>query len=49
LANWRDQVNGGIPYSVTITGAFLAVMPLIAAFICLQRFWQSGLTSGSIK
>ena len=49
LANWRDQVNGGIPYSVTITGAFLAVMPLIAAFVCLQRFWQSGLTSGSIK
>ncbi|MFC7593682.1 carbohydrate ABC transporter permease [Terrabacter sp. GCM10028922] len=49
LANWRDQVNGGIPYSVTITGAFLSVLPLIIAFLSLQRFWRAGLAEGSVK
>ena len=27
----------------------LSVIPLIAAFIFLQRFWQSGLTAGGVK
>jgi hypothetical protein len=27
----------------------LAVVPLLAAFLLLQRFWQSGLTAGSVK
>jgi multiple sugar transport system permease protein len=49
LANWRDQVNGGVPYSVTITGAFISVLPLIIAFLSLQRFWRAGLAAGSIK
>ncbi|MFJ8048318.1 carbohydrate ABC transporter permease [Streptomyces luteogriseus] len=49
LANWREGVNQGIPYNVTITGAFLSVIPLIVAFLVLQRFWRSGLAAGSVK
>ncbi len=49
LANWREGVNQGIPYSVTITGAFLSVIPLIVAFLFLQRFWRSGLAAGGVK
>ncbi|MFC5803465.1 carbohydrate ABC transporter permease [Streptomyces formicae] len=36
-------------YSLVITGSLVAVVPLITAFICLQRFWRSGLTAGSVK
>ncbi|MFF5937942.1 carbohydrate ABC transporter permease [Streptomyces sp. NPDC012508] len=36
-------------YSLVITGSLVAVVPLIVAFICLQRFWRSGLTSGAVK
>lgn len=49
LANWREQVNGGIPYTVTITGSFLSVVPLIIAFLILSRYWKTGLASGSVK
>ncbi|MEU6985309.1 carbohydrate ABC transporter permease [Streptomyces sp. NPDC046324] len=36
-------------YSLVITGSLVAVVPLVIAFICLQRFWRSGLTSGAVK
>jgi multiple sugar transport system permease protein len=36
-------------YPVVIMGSLLAVLPLIAAFILLQRFWRSGLTTGAVK
>ncbi|MEU2429919.1 carbohydrate ABC transporter permease [Streptomyces sp. NPDC007861] len=36
-------------YSLVITGSLVAVAPLIIAFVCLQRFWRSGLTAGSVK
>jgi len=49
LTNWREQVNAGIPYSVTITGSFLSVVPLILAFLILQRYWRAGLAAGSVK
>ncbi|MFF4762565.1 carbohydrate ABC transporter permease [Streptomyces sp. NPDC001292] len=49
LANWRAEFNNGVPYNVTITGAFLSVIPLVIAFLVLQRFWRSGLTAGSVK
>jgi multiple sugar transport system permease protein len=32
-----------------IIGSLISVIPLIIAFLCLQRFWRSGLTSGSVK
>ncbi|MEU5833679.1 carbohydrate ABC transporter permease [Streptomyces diacarni] len=36
-------------YPVVISGSLLAVLPLIAAFVLLQRHWRSGLTAGSVK
>ncbi|MEU6674715.1 carbohydrate ABC transporter permease [Streptomyces sp. NPDC046853] len=36
-------------YPVVIMGSLLAVLPLILAFMLLQRFWKSGLTAGSVK
>ncbi|MGW7084572.1 carbohydrate ABC transporter permease [Streptomyces sp. NPDC054871] len=36
-------------YPVVIIGSLLAVLPLILAFVLLQRFWKSGLTAGSVK
>ena len=32
-----------------LTGALIAILPLTLAFLFLQRFWQSGLTLGSVK
>ncbi|MCX4695336.1 carbohydrate ABC transporter permease [Streptomyces sp. NBC_01408] len=36
-------------YSLAITGSLIAVIPLVIAFLCLQRFWRSGLTAGAVK
>jgi multiple sugar transport system permease protein len=36
-------------YSVVITGVLIAVLPLIALFLTLQRYWRLDLVSGSIK
>jgi multiple sugar transport system permease protein len=27
----------------------LTIVPLVIAFLLLQRFWQSGLSAGSVK
>ncbi|WP_082599847.1 carbohydrate ABC transporter permease [Agromyces sp. Root81] len=34
---------------MVITGSFLSIIPLVVAFILLQRFWRAGLSAGSIK
>ncbi|MGN9762065.1 carbohydrate ABC transporter permease [Streptomyces sp. SD31] len=36
-------------YTLVITGAFLAVIPLIALFLVVQRFWSLDLLSGAVK
>ncbi|HEX8870667.1 MAG TPA: carbohydrate ABC transporter permease [Lentzea sp.] len=36
-------------YPVVIMGSLLAVLPLILAFMLLQRFWRAGLTAGAVK
>ncbi|MEU0075665.1 carbohydrate ABC transporter permease [Streptomyces sp. NPDC006332] len=36
-------------YPVVIMGSLLAVLPLVLAFILLQRFWRGGLTAGAVK
>jgi len=53
LAQWNDQANasGGATsaFNLVITGALVSVVPLIIAFVFLQRYWQSGLGSGGVK
>jgi multiple sugar transport system permease protein len=54
LAQWSSQASAGggttgAVLSLVITGSFLSIIPLIAAFLLLQRYWQSGLSTGGVK
>ena len=47
---WNSQtVREPALQTLTITGAFVSVVPLILAFLMLQRFWRSGLSAGAVK
>ena len=50
LYTWNTQLNQ-IPELRTyvLVGAFLSIVPLIIAFLLLQRFWRNGLGNGSVK
>jgi multiple sugar transport system permease protein len=52
LNQWNAQAIGAAAqpvYNLVITGSVLTIIPLVIAFLFLQRFWQSGLTAGSVK
>lgn len=49
LVQWRAQFASGVPPLLPITGAFLSLIPLLVAFVSLQRFWRKGLTAGAVK
>jgi multiple sugar transport system permease protein len=52
IYTWNQQaqtVGGDVVFNLVITGSLLAIVPLIAAFLLLQRYWQSGLAVGSVK
>jgi multiple sugar transport system permease protein len=52
LNQWSAQAAGvgAEPiHHLVITGSVLTIIPLVAAFLLLQRFWQSGLSAGSVK
>ncbi|MFE7334459.1 carbohydrate ABC transporter permease [Streptomyces griseus] len=50
LYNWHSNANADPAfYPMVVTGSFLAVTPLIIAFVLLQRHWKAGLTAGSLK
>jgi multiple sugar transport system permease protein len=53
LAQWNAQASGGggaqALFSLVVTGSLLSIVPLVAAFLLLQRYWQSGLGVGSVK
>ncbi len=36
-------------YPLVVTGSLLAVIPLVIAFVALQRHWKAGLAAGSVK
>jgi multiple sugar transport system permease protein len=35
--------------NVVITGSLISVLPLVAAFASLGRFWRNGIITGSVK
>ena len=45
------NAGGGVTLldTVVIAGSLISIIPLVAAFLLLQRFWQSGLSAGSVK
>ena len=53
LAQWNGLATAGggsqVLYSVVITGALVAIIPVAIAFLLLQRYWQGGLTVGGVK
>ena len=52
LSQWSAQAVGvgAQPiYNLVITGSLLTILPIVIAFLGLQRFWQSGLSAGSVK
>ena len=55
LASWSAQSAGRSSgasaelLAFVVNGSWLSIIPLIAAFLMLQRFWQSGLSAGGVK
>ena len=52
LNAWNAQAataGGEAVFNLVITGSLLTIIPLIAAFLGLQRYWQAGLAAGGVK
>ncbi|WP_405651627.1 carbohydrate ABC transporter permease [Streptomyces sp. NBC_00019] len=55
LSSWAAQAqNGGAGASsdmlaLVVTGSLISILPLVVAFLLLQRYWQSGLAAGGVK
>ncbi|MFE4467323.1 carbohydrate ABC transporter permease [Leifsonia sp. NPDC056824] len=52
LSQWSAQATGvgAQPiFNLVITGSLVTIIPIVAAFLVLQRYWQSGLAAGSVK
>jgi multiple sugar transport system permease protein len=53
LAQWQSTASAGsgsqAMFSTVITGSLVSIVPLIIAFLVLQRYWQSGLSTGGVK
>jgi len=50
IALWQSQVQQNPEFStLVIAGSFLSIIPLVAAFVLLQRYWRAGLSAGSVK
>lgn len=53
LAQWQAQTSGGGGskpiFSLVITGSVISIIPLVVAFLYLQRYWQTGLATGGVK
>ncbi|MBM6697087.1 carbohydrate ABC transporter permease, partial [Bifidobacterium pullorum subsp. saeculare] len=46
LNQWKDQANtagGTAIQNLVITGSLITIIPLVIAFLLLQKYWQSGL------
>ncbi|PZF84860.1 carbohydrate ABC transporter permease [Jiangella anatolica] len=46
MSQGNDQVN---VYNVVITGCLVSVLPLLALFLSLQRYWRLDLVTGALK
>lgn len=50
LATWNSQVTRQADILLyVIVGALLSILPLVIAFLALQRFWRTGLSDGAVK
>lgn len=44
-----DATYHVVPNNMILTGSLIAIVPLIIAFLFLQKYWQSGLSAGAVK
>lgn len=53
LASWyQTSQAAGAEYSlytIVMMGSLISVLPIVIAFLLLQRYWESGLTAGGVK
>ena len=53
LASWYSAASAGggsqALFPLVMTGSLVAIVPVLLAFLGLQRFWQGGLASGGVK
>lgn len=53
LSDWyavANNADGGTNlFTIILTGALVSILPVVSAFLVMQRFWESGLTAGAIK
>ena len=53
LTDWQVKSQAGAAseqvWNLVTSGAFLSIVPMILAFLFLQRYWVGGLTAGSVK
>jgi multiple sugar transport system permease protein len=54
LGLWQGQASGnnsgGVNlWGLIITGSLVSIIPLVIAFLSLQKYWQGGLSVGSLK
>ena len=53
LANWYASAvsgsGGALLFTVVMAGALVSILPVILAFLIMQRFWQGGLGAGGVK
>lgn len=52
LNQWKDQANtagGTAIQNLVITGSLITIIPLVIAFLLLQKYGQSGLAAGAVK
>lgn len=45
----NDTSMTEMPNNMILTGSLIAIVPLIVALLFLQKYWQSGLSAGSVK
>ncbi len=50
LFTWQSQIPRDPQLMIlTVAGSLVSVVPVVVAFVLLQRFWQAGLTAGAVK
>lgn len=50
LVDWSNQAKSVAQLgTLSLVGAFVSLIPLVAIFMLTQRYWKSGLASGAVK
>lgn len=53
LTTWfntaQQEAGTRVLFNLVVTGSLLAIVPLVIAFVLLQRFWRSGAGAGALR